>query len=60
MNLVQFLALVIPALGGGVFAGLVGHRQVRALREKTGDKSALTNVLSGEFLHRHPEDRKAA
>jgi hypothetical protein len=59
-TLIQLLALIVPALGGGIFAGLVGHGQVRALRQKTGDKSALTTVLSGEFLQRHHEDRKAA
>jgi hypothetical protein len=50
MALIDILAVSVPALFGAVSAVLFGHRQVRALREKTGDDSSLTKVLSGEFL----------
>lgn len=55
MSLTDILMVAGPALFGAITAIAFGHRQVRALREKTGDDSALTNVLSGEFLRHHPD-----
>jgi hypothetical protein len=56
--LVQALAVALPALIGGALAYALGHRQVRVLREKTGDDSVLTNVLSGEAFRRHDRSRE--
>lgn len=60
MPLLGIAALVVPALLGIVGGAVLGHRQVRALREATGDQSQLTNVLSGEFLRSREDHRKAA
>lgn len=52
MPLMNILAFVVPALVGAIAAIGLGYRQVRSLREMTGDDSQLTNVMSGEFLRR--------
>jgi hypothetical protein len=56
--LVQAIAVAVPALIGAGLAFALGHRQVRELREKTGDDSAITNVLSGEVFRRHDRQRE--
>ena len=60
MTIADIIALVVPALLGAVAGIVFGHRQVRVLRQKTGDDSAITHVLSGDFLHPDEERRKAA
>ena len=57
---VQALAVAVPAVIGAVLAYALGHRQVRVLREKTGDDSALTNILSGEAFRRHTRNEREA
>ena len=45
------LEIITWLLGGlsALTSVLVGAKQVRLLREKTGDDSAVTTVLSGSF-----------
>lgn len=43
----DFIAFLVPAAIGIVASILLGPRQVRFLREKTGDTSFLTALLSG-------------
>ena len=44
----QALLIAIPAVAA-VLSVVVGMGQVHALRERTGDKSLLTAILSFEF-----------
>jgi len=62
MPLINLLALLVPAGIGVAAAVLLGHKQVRTLREVTGDNSPVLRVLSAD-MHRVPEpekDREAA
>lgn len=60
MPIVNIVALAVPALFGALAGVIFGHRQVRALREKTGDDSTITTVLSGDFLRAQEARKKAA
>ena len=44
--LLRLAAFGAPAMLG-VLSAVVGRKSVQALREKTGDDSALTRILSG-------------
>jgi hypothetical protein len=47
----EFAGVALSVLGA-LASIIVGSSQVKILRQKTGDDSALTSVLSGAFLHR--------
>ncbi len=60
-GLIALLEVAVPAATALIVGAMVGHRSVRELREKTGDKSMLTGVLSGEsFRPGKDHPRKAA
>lgn len=50
----EIAGIALSAIGA-LASILVGASQVKLLRQKTGDDSTLTSVLSGEFLHRHTQ-----
>lgn len=51
--LIKVAAVVVPALIGVGLGTALGFRHVRLLRDKTGDTSLLTTILSGAFLQSH-------
>ena len=46
----EALAFLIPALTGAALAYWFGHKEVALLREKTGDRSVITAILSGQVF----------
>ena len=50
-TLINVLSVAIGA-SAGLIAVFLGASKVRRLRELTGDRSRLTSILSGAFLHR--------
>ena len=49
MPLINLLALFVPAGIGVAAAVLLGYKQVRTLREVTGDNSPVLRVLSADM-----------
>ncbi len=51
MLAIKVLAYVLPILAA-VVSVAIGAYQVRLLRKETGDRSALTSLLSGDIFQR--------
>jgi hypothetical protein len=54
------IGVMVFSVIAGAVAVVIGHREVQKLRKETGDRSAVTSVLSGEFFSKHDKPRRAA